>query len=41
MMLVISKDFFITNGSGDGFVPIDLDDLKLLSDELNAQENSN
>ncbi len=31
----------VTNGSGDAFVPIDLDDLKLLSDELIAQENYN
>lgn len=27
----------VTNGSGDAFVPVDLDDLKLLADELIAQ----
>ena len=31
----------VTNGSGDAFVPIDLDDLKLLADELVVQENFN
>jgi hypothetical protein len=31
----------VTNGSGDAFVPIDLDDLKLLADELVVQESFN
>jgi len=31
----------VTNGSGDAFVPIDLDDLKLLADELMVQESFN
>ena len=29
----------VKNGSGDAFVPIELDDLKILSDELQVQEN--
>ena len=31
----------VTHGSGDAFVPIDLDDLKLLADELIVQESFN
>jgi hypothetical protein len=31
----------VTKGSGDAFVPIELDDLKLLTDELIAQESFN
>lgn len=31
----------VTHGSGDAFVPIDLDDLKLLADELVVQESFN
>ncbi len=31
----------VTKGSGDAFVPVDLDDLKLLTDELIIQENYN
>jgi len=31
----------VTHGSGDAFVPIDLDDLKLLTDELVVQESFN
>ena len=31
----------VTNGSGDAFVAVDLDDLKLLADELIVQESFN
>lgn len=31
----------VTNGSGDAFVPIDLNDLKLLAEELVVQESFN
>jgi len=31
----------VTKGSGDAFVPVDLDDLKLLADELVVQESFN